>query len=165
MKHTPSYQLSILQEATFSEEMAAVAAQLADCRQEGTFCGFDGKELYYEYFQVQESRGAIVLVHGLSEFTGKYHEFAWYLLNQGYDVFLYDQRGHGRSAEAGDAVGSFGESDGWELALQDLRAQAEAFRAEVAACSVQIGELIARHNNKNAGVRLGELIDFSKKEG
>ena len=97
MKHTPSYQLSILQEATFSEEMATVAAQLAACRQEGSFCGFDGKELYYEYFQVQESRGAIVLVHGLSEFTGKYHEFAWYLLNQGYDVFLYDQRSHGRS--------------------------------------------------------------------
>jgi predicted RNA-binding protein with PIN domain len=46
-----------------------------------------------------------------------------------------------------------------------LRLSAEAFHAEVAACSVQIGELIARHNNKNSGVRLGELIDFSKKEG
>ncbi len=45
-----------------------------------------------------------------------------------------------------------------------LRLSAEAFRAEVAACSVQIGELIARHNNKNAGVRLGELIDFPKGE-
>ena len=97
MKHIPSYQLSVLQEDSFLEEMAAVSAQLAQCRQEGTFCGFDGKELYYEYFQVQESRGAVVLVHGLSEFTGKYHEFAWYLLNQGYDVFLYDQRCHGRS--------------------------------------------------------------------
>ncbi len=97
MKHTPSYQLSVLQEASFPQEMDNVSAQLAQCRQEGYFCGFDGKELYYEYFQVQESRGAIVLVHGLSEFTGKYHEFAWYLLNQGYDVFLYDQRCHGKS--------------------------------------------------------------------
>ncbi len=97
MKISPSYQLSVLSEDTFPEEMAAISVKLDQCRQEGTFQGFDGKPLYYEYFQTQESRGAVVIVHGLSEFTGKYHEFAWYLLNQGYDVFLYDQRCHGRS--------------------------------------------------------------------
>ena len=55
------------------------------------------------------------------------------------------------------------QSLGWEDPLEK-GLSAEAFRAEVAACSVQIGELIARHNNKNAGVRLGELIDFPKGE-
>lgn len=97
MKFSPTYQFFVLQEDTFQEDMCAVSRQLALCRQEGTFAGEDGKELYYEYFLCQESRGAVVIVHGLSEFTGKYHEFAWYLLNQGYDVFLYDQRCHGRS--------------------------------------------------------------------
>ena len=97
MKLSPSYQLSILPEDTFPAEIAAISAQLDMYRQEGTFSGFDGKELYYEYFQTQESHGAVVIVHGLSEFSRKYHEFAWYLLNQGYDVFLYDQRCHGRS--------------------------------------------------------------------
>ena len=43
-----------------------------------------------------------------------------------------------------------------------LRVSAEAFRAEVQGCRVQISELIDRYNNKNAKVKLGELIDFSK---
>lgn len=97
MKLTPSYDFSVLQEEQFREKMSAVSRELAKYRQEGTFAGFDGNPLYYEYFQAEDSRGAIVIVHGLSEFTGKYHEFAWYLLNQGFDVFLYDQRSHGRS--------------------------------------------------------------------
>ncbi len=94
--------LCILQEEQFKENMAAVIQQLWACRREGTFAGFDGKTLYYESFQRPESRGAVVVVHGLSEFTQKYHEFAWYLLEQGYDVFLYDQRCHGRSCRLTD---------------------------------------------------------------
>ncbi len=102
MKIFPSYQLCVLTEEEYPEKMSAISAQLAACRQEGTFAGFDGKTLYYEYYRVRESRGAVVVVHGLSEFTKKYHEFAWYMLNQGYDVFLYDQRGHGRSCRLTD---------------------------------------------------------------
>lgn len=97
MKLIPNYQLQILPEADFSRQMEVVAAELEKCRKEGTFSGFDGESLYYEYYQAQGSKGAVVVLHGLSEFTAKYHEFAWYLLNQGYDVFLYDQRSHGRS--------------------------------------------------------------------
>ena len=97
MKISPSYQLSILSEEEYTEKMPAICAQLDQFRCSGTFSGFDGESLYYEYFQAQESRGAIVIVHGLSEFTEKYQEFSWYLLNQGYDVFLFDQRSHGRS--------------------------------------------------------------------
>jgi lysophospholipase len=104
MKLKPSYQFSVLQEEQFRENMLLVSEQLAQYRWEGTFSGFDGKPLYYEYFQAEESRGAIVIAHGLSEFTGKYHEFAWYLLNQGYDVFLYDQRSHGRSCRLTDRM-------------------------------------------------------------
>ncbi|MBQ7340927.1 MAG: alpha/beta hydrolase [Oscillospiraceae bacterium] len=97
MKITPTYELSVFSEDDFKEKMAAVSEQLDQCRHEGSFAGFDGKLLHYEYFQAENSRGAVVIVHGLSEFTGKYHEFAWHLLNQGFDVFLYDQRSHGFS--------------------------------------------------------------------
>lgn len=97
MKISPSYELNILREEEYAEKMPVICAQLEQYRHTGTFAGFDGESLYYEYYQAQPSRGAIVVVHGLSEFTEKYHEFAWYVLNQGYDVFLYDQRCHGRS--------------------------------------------------------------------
>ncbi len=97
MKFVPDYTFSVLTEEGFDQEFLAVSQKLAPCRNTGTFSGFDGKSLYYEYYQAQGSHGAVVILHGLSEFTEKYHELAWYLLNQGYDVFLYDHRCHGRS--------------------------------------------------------------------
>lgn len=102
MENSQNQRLPVLQEEGFQENMAAVTEQLFACRREGTFAGFDGENLYYECFQRPESRGAVVVLHGLSEFTQKYHEFAWYLLEQGYDVFLYDQRCHGRSCRLTD---------------------------------------------------------------
>lgn len=98
-KRPPLY---VLREEEYDEKMSTVTEELNRCRQDGVFNGFDGEQLYYEYFRSQNSHGAIVIVHGLSEFTAKYHEFAWYLLNQGYDVFVYDQRCHGRSCRLTD---------------------------------------------------------------
>ena len=105
MKISPDYQFNVLQEEEFKQQMDVISGKLETCRTEGTFAGFDDRPIYYEYFQAEGSRGAVVVVHGLSEFTGKYHEFAWYLLNQGYDVFLYDQRSHGRSCRMTDHMG------------------------------------------------------------
>ncbi len=104
MKIIPDYQLSVLAEEEFKEQRNTIEQQLAPCQQEGGFRGFDGKNLYYEYFLAENSRGAVVIVHGLSEFTRKYYELAWYLLKNGYDVFLYDQRCHGRSCRLTDRM-------------------------------------------------------------
>ena len=46
----------------------------------------------------------MVILHGMSEFTCKHYELAYYLLQQGYNVFLYDQRGHGRSQRLTDRI-------------------------------------------------------------
>lgn len=97
MRYIPNYQLAPVSEEDFPRQMAAINARLDRCRREGFFSGFDGNELYYEYFLGENSTASVVLVHGLSEFTAKFHEFADILLNQGFNVFLYDQRSHGRS--------------------------------------------------------------------
>ncbi len=97
MKISPNCQFSVLSEDEYTQQMPHICNQLEQLRQEGTFSGFDGKDLYYEYFLAENARGTVVVVHGLSEFTRKFYEFAWYMLNQGFNVFLYDQRGHGRS--------------------------------------------------------------------
>ena len=102
MKFQPDYQLQILTEEDFDRQMPEILEQLKQCKSEGEFSGFDGKSLHYEYFLAENSRGSVVVVHGLSEFTQKYHEFAYYLLRQGYDVFLYDQRCHGLSCRLTD---------------------------------------------------------------
>lgn len=102
MTKKPNDHFAVLPEAYFQECMSKVEAQLSQCKTAGNFSGFDGRSLYYEYFRSENSHGAVVVVHGLSEFSEKYHEFAWYMLEHGYDVFLYDQRCHGRSCRLTD---------------------------------------------------------------
>jgi alpha-beta hydrolase superfamily lysophospholipase len=42
-------------------------------------------------------RGLILLVHGLGEHSGRYREMAEHFARQGFAVFAFDLRGHGRS--------------------------------------------------------------------
>ena len=44
------------------------------------------------------AKGAVVLIHGLGEHSGRYDHVAGRLAFDGWDVIRYDQRGHGRSA-------------------------------------------------------------------
>lgn len=92
-----NYKLEIPQDEAFPEAILRMEAALAECRTEGTFLTKDGKPLFYEYFSAENSIGSVVIVHGLSEFTKKFYELSYHLLNQGYNVFLYDQRSHGFS--------------------------------------------------------------------
>lgn len=91
----------IISEEKFPEEIVKIENELEKIRNEGFFDSFDGKKLYFEYFLKQNAKASVVIVHGLSEFTKKFYEIAWYLLCEGYNVFLYDQRCHGRSCRLG----------------------------------------------------------------
>lgn len=97
MYFTPTQDTSLLTEAQFPQGIADITSKLDACRHEGYFDSFDGKPLYYEYYLVQGSRASVVLLHGLSEFTKKFYEITYYLLQRGYNVFMYDQRCHGKS--------------------------------------------------------------------
>jgi alpha-beta hydrolase superfamily lysophospholipase len=51
--------------------------------------------------------GAVVLVHGLAEHSGRYAELVDRLSRQGYAVHALDHRGHGRSSGRRAAIGRF----------------------------------------------------------
>lgn len=102
MNFQPSYQLNLITDEAFAVRMDAIRGQLDACRVSGYFSGVDNAQVYYEYFPVCNARGSVVLLHGMSEFTCKHYELAYYLMEQGYSVFLYDQRCHGRSERLTD---------------------------------------------------------------
>ncbi len=104
MRFNPNYKLNILSDEEFPTAVTNMEKQLDNCRNSGFFDTFDGKKIYYEYFLCENSRASIVIVHGLSEFTKKFYEVATWFLNQGYNVFLYDQRCHGLSCRLTDRV-------------------------------------------------------------
>jgi len=97
MKYTPDYQLNILPEEGYEDSIAHVEEKLDEIKHSGSFTAFDGINIYYEYFLAENSRGSVVIVHGLSEFTRKFYELIYYFLNQGFSVFIHDQRCHGLS--------------------------------------------------------------------
>src|SRR5512137_1417329 len=65
---------------------------------EGSFRGVGGLELYRRCWQPEsEPRAAVVLVHGVGEHSGRYMNVVGPLVEDGYAVYSYDQRGHGVS--------------------------------------------------------------------
>lgn len=52
--------------------------------------------------KVEPVKGNVVIVHGFKDYSERYLDFANELSKNGYQVFAYDQRGHGRSE--GDKV-------------------------------------------------------------
>lgn len=67
-------------------------------------CGETGKlndALYWERYVQPGAKGTVVISHGFTEASVKYHEFIWYLLQAGWNCAVLDHRGHGFSARAG----------------------------------------------------------------
>ena len=97
MRFTPDYTFRVFTDEQLPQAFETIDRTLDDLRHAGFVSAHDGKRIYYEYFLSAGDKGSVVISHGMSEFTRKYYEFTYYLLNLGYDVFLYDQRGHGLS--------------------------------------------------------------------
>ncbi len=94
-------------------------------------------------------KGSVVVLHGMAEHHDRYNEFAKYLCKQGYDVFLYDHRGHGLDKKI-EELGLFAEHDGYKHvicdAIQVLRYVAENNRGEkLILFSHSMGSIIARN--------------------
>jgi alpha-beta hydrolase superfamily lysophospholipase len=59
----------------------------------------DGIQLFWRSWSVDDDRrrGAVMLMHGYGEHSGRYDHFATALARYGYNVMAIDARGHGRS--------------------------------------------------------------------
>jgi alpha-beta hydrolase superfamily lysophospholipase len=71
--------------------------------------GTTGEELFYRaWLPDAGSRGAVVLVHGLSEHSERYDHVGRFLAERGLAVYAHDHLGHGRSGGRRGWVASFG---------------------------------------------------------
>lgn len=59
--------------------------------------GCEGKPLYCVVYPAENARGTVMIVHGFTENAYKFSELIYSLLQNGFSVAAYDQRGHGRS--------------------------------------------------------------------
>ena len=82
------------------------------------------------YMPEGEVKGLFQLVHGMCEYTGRYHEFMLEIANQGYIVFGYDHLGHGKTAADDSELGYIADKDGWKLLVDDVAVFANAVKSE-----------------------------------
>jgi acylglycerol lipase len=63
-----------------------------------TFINNQGQKIAYKNWRGEdEAKGVVIIVHGLNSHSGYYHDFAWQLVEVGFDVFALDIRGRGQS--------------------------------------------------------------------
>ena len=66
-------------------------------QKDSTVSGADQKPLFCSQYTADHPKGTVLVVHGFTETAFKYSELIYSLLQNGYNVVAYDQRGHGRS--------------------------------------------------------------------
>lgn len=121
--------MEIISEMGYRDRMEKEAVPFL---KEHRYCGFfapDGQgDIYYERYRQEKAGGTVVMVHGFSESAEKYAEMIYYFLQAGYQVYIMDVRGHGRSVRSREDL-SMVHIDRYERYLSDL----EYLAAEIAA--------------------------------
>ena len=82
------------------------------------------------YLPNGEIKGYFHIVHGMTEYMGRYDKFMRVLAENGYIAFGYDHLGHGYTAKDDSELGFIAEKNGDDLLSHDVQVFADAIRAE-----------------------------------
>lgn len=91
----------------------------------------EGMTLFTRRWEPEASaiRGVILIIHGISEHSGRYEAVAEALTDSGYMVYAHDQRGHGQTSLGMEKLGYAGK-DGWNLLVRDVFELIEVIKKE-----------------------------------
>ncbi len=76
-----------------------------------------------------EIKATLLVVHGMSEHSGRYAAFAQFLADNGIAVATYDQLGHGKTVKSESELGFFGEEHPIQSLLKDVIVMADTLKA------------------------------------
>ena len=90
-------------------------------QQENSWIGAsDGTALHLtRWYSDRPPKAALMIAHGMAEHSARYARLAGELVDNGYEVYAIDQRGHGQTAQRG-IQGHYAERDGWSKVVGDL---------------------------------------------
>ena len=75
-------------------------------------------------------KGYFHIVHGMTEYIGRYDKFMKLLAENGYIAFGYDHLGHGHTVNDDSELGFIAEKNGDDLLARDVKVFADAMREE-----------------------------------
>ena len=98
-------------------------------RIEGSFTSASGLgDIYFRAWRtIGAPKAAIQVVHGMAEYGERYEDFARVMCAAGYDVWVMDLCGHGKSCGE-ENQGYFGHDRGWRNLVADVKEMTEQMR-------------------------------------
>ena len=86
-----------LKEDSFAKELDNLLSSLSAYRREGCLTGREMQIIHYQVYLQDKPKGAMVICHDGCESALRYTEWALFYRSLGFQVYLLDFRGHGRS--------------------------------------------------------------------
>jgi alpha-beta hydrolase superfamily lysophospholipase len=77
----------------------------------------DGRKIKVTTWKTPKAKAYLHICHGMSEHIDRYTEFAEVMVNQGFNVFFHNHRGHGEN----EVLGHYSDKDGWLKTIQDIK--------------------------------------------
>ena len=89
--------------------------------------------LHHKFFEPRDNdkkiKATLLIVHGMSEHSGRYAGFAQFLADNGVAVATYDQLGHGQTVKTDADLGFFGSEHPVQSLLKDVIVMADSLKA------------------------------------
>ncbi len=99
-------------------------------------------------------QGLFQVVHGMTEYIGRYHAFMSAMAEAGYITFGYDHLGHGETTHSDDELGFIAHKDGWRYLVDDVA----AFGGAVKAAYGDLPYILMGHSMGSFIVRLSAVM-------
>ncbi len=87
-------------------------------------------DIRYRMWIPEEPHAAVQITHGMAEHIDRYDDFASFLAENGVLAYGNDIASHGKSIKDGVPKGYFGEKNGWDAIVQDMRTMRDLVRAD-----------------------------------
>ncbi|HEY8395426.1 MAG TPA: lysophospholipase [Bacilli bacterium] len=84
----------------------------------------------YKWYEDKNHRAVVILVHGMGDHIERYEEFASKLVQYGFFVYGYNQRGHKGTIKNKDDYGYMDDKDNFMILVSDLYEMTEYARKE-----------------------------------
>lgn len=73
------------------------------------------------YIPEGEIKGIFHIVHGMTEYIGRYDTLMSHMAQNGYVAFGYDHLGHGKTASDDSELGFIAHKNGWKYLIEDVK--------------------------------------------
>ena len=123
----------------------------------------DDKEIFTYRFECDENievKGVVQISHGMTEHGKRYEDFAKFLTDHGYNVYVNDHRGHGKTAKSLENAGYLANENGFDYLVEDMHRLSEIIKEENKDLPIILfGHSMGSFACQNYAIKYGDEID------